>query len=70
MKMKLTFTELSSFKFSNFRQLSCTVEYGDFLHYRLWKLCNKLLPQFSMDHFQTLYTCACWSDIINVLAAF
>ena len=66
MKMKSTLTELSTFKVSYFGQFSCTVEYGAFLHYRVWSLCNKLLPQFSMDHFQTLY----WSVIMNVHAAF
>ena len=35
MKMKLILTELSSFKLFYFGQLSYTVEYGDFLHYRL-----------------------------------
>ena len=34
MKIKLILTELSSFKHSYFGQLSCTVEYGAFLHYR------------------------------------
>ena len=68
MQMKSILTELSSLKLSFFRQLS--VEYGAFLHYRVRSLCNKPLPQFSMDHFPTLYTCACWCDIINVYAAF
>ena len=32
MEMKLILTELWSFKLIYFGQLSCTVEYGDFLH--------------------------------------
>ena len=35
MKMKSILTELSSFKLSYFGQLSGTVEYGAFLHYRM-----------------------------------
>ena len=35
MKMKSILAELSSFKLSYFVQLSCTVEYGAFLHYRI-----------------------------------
>ena len=68
MKMRSKLTDLSYFKLTYFVQLSCTVEYGAFCtkRYEVYKL----LSQFSMDHFQTLYTCACWSDIINVHAAF
>ena len=33
---------------SHFRQL---------LHCRVWSLCNQLLLQFSMDHFETMQTC-------------
>ena len=35
MKMKSILTELSFFKLSYFGQLSCTVEYGAFLYYRV-----------------------------------
>ena len=38
------------------------------LHYKVWSLCNYLLPQFSMDSFQTLYTC--WGCFANVHVAF
>ena len=33
--MEIILAELSSFKLSYFEQLSCTVEYGAFLHYRV-----------------------------------
>ena len=36
-----------------FRQLIL----GNFLHCRVWRLCNQLLLQFSMDHFETMLTC-------------
>ena len=29
---------------------------GNFLHGRGWSLCNQLLLQFSMDHFETMHT--------------
>ena len=32
---------------------------GNFLHCRVWSLCNQLLLQFSMHHFETMHTC-CW----------
>ena len=58
MKMKLILTESLPLKLSYFGQLSCTIEYEAFLHYRICSLCNKL-PQFSTDRFQTLYTYTC-----------
>ena len=39
---------LRPFKLSHFRQFS---------HSRVWRLCNQLLIQFSMDLFETLHTC-------------
>ena len=30
---------------------------GNFLHCRVWNLCNQLVLQFSMDHFETMHTC-------------
>ena len=33
--------------------LSNLVILGNILHYRVWSLCNQLLLQFSMDHFET-----------------
>ena len=39
--------ELQPFELSNFEQ---------FLHYRVWSLCNQVPSQFSMDASQTLQT--------------
>ena len=46
-ELELILTELQPFKLSHFRQL---------LHCRVWSLCNQLLLQFSMDHFETMHT--------------
>ena len=48
MEIKLSLTEeLQPFKLNHFSQL---------LPDRVWSLCNRLLTQFSMDHFQTFHT--------------
>ena len=36
--------------------LSNLVILGNVLHCQVWSLCNQLLLQFSMDHFETLPT--------------
>ena len=54
--------------FLNLAQLSCFLNFWSaLLHYRVWSLCNELFPQFSLDSFQTLYTC--WKGIADVPVA-
>ena len=65
MEIKLSLTEeLRPFKNSHFRQL---------LHDRVWSLCNHLLPQFSMDRFQTWHTtgkqCSCAFGVLMKMKA-
>ena len=36
------------------------------LHCRVWNLCNQLLLQFSMDHFETIYMYTCCGYIEDV----
>ena len=54
MELELILTELQPFELSHFRQL---------LHCRVWSLCNQLLLQFSMDHFETMHTCCGCEDV-------
>ena len=46
--------------------LSNLVILGNFLHYRAWSLCNQLLLQFSMDHFETMQTCCGYIEDVHV----
>ena len=39
---------------------------GNFLHCRVWTLCNQLLLQFSMDHFETMHTCCGYIEDVHV----
>ena len=39
---------------------------GNFLHCRVWSLCNQLLLQFSMDHFETIHTCCGYIEDVHV----
>ena len=39
---------------------------GNFLHCRVWSLCNQLLLQFSMDHFETMHTCCGYIEDVHV----
>ena len=36
------------------------------MHCRLWSLCNQLLLQFSMDHFETMHTCSGYIEDVHV----
>ena len=50
-------TELQPFELSHFRQfLDCMVR----------SLCNQLLLQFSMDHFETMHTCRGYIEKVHV----
>ena len=42
------------------------VIFGNFLHCRVWSLCNQLLLQFSMDHFETMHTCCGYIEDVHV----
>ena len=46
--------------------LSNLVILGNFLHCRVWSLCNQLLLQFSMDHFETMHTCCGYIEDVHV----
>ena len=39
---------------------------GNFLHCRVWSLCNQLLLQFSMDHFETMHTYCGYIEDVHV----
>ena len=39
---------------------------GNFLHCRVWSLCNQLVLQFSMDHFETLHSCCVYIEDVHV----
>ena len=39
---------------------------GNFLHCRVWSLCNQLLLQFSMDHFETVHTCCGYIENVHM----
>ena len=46
--------------------LSNLVILGNFFHCRVWSLCNQLLLQFSMDHFETMHTCCGYIEDVHV----
>ena len=46
--------------------LSNLVILGNFLHCRVWSLCNQLLLQFSMDHFEIIHTCCGYIEDVHV----
>ena len=56
-EQKLFLTELRPFQLSHF---------GNFLHSRVWSLCNQLLLQFSMDLFETLQTYCGHNEDVHV----
>ena len=37
-----------------------------YLHCRVWSLCNQLLIQFSVDHFETMHTCCGYIEDVHV----
>ena len=49
MELKFIFDRITAYR--------TLVILGNFLHCRVWSLCNQLLLQFSADHFETLQTC-------------
>ena len=51
--------------FDNY-SLSNLVILGNFLHCGVWSLCNQLLLQFSMDHFETMHTCCGYIEDVHV----
>ena len=58
MEIKLSLTEeLRPFKHSHFRQ---------FLHDRVWNLCNHLLIQFYINRFQTLHTVGTHNEVVHL----
>ena len=57
MELELILTELQPFELSHLRHIyALKVILGNFLHCRLWSLCNQLFLQFSMDHLETMHT--------------
>ena len=46
--------------------LSNLVILGNFLHCTVLSLCNQLLLQFSMDHFETMHTCCGYIEDVHV----
>ena len=46
--------------------LSIEVILGNLLHCGIWSLCNQLLLQFSMDHFETLHTFCGYIEDVHV----
>ena len=59
MELGFILTELQPFKLT-------VVILGNFLHCRMWSLCNQLLLQFSMDQFETLHTCCGHIEDVHV----
>ena len=57
MELKLILTELQHIELSHL---------GNFLRCRVWSLCNQLLLQFSMDHFETLLSCCGHIEDVHV----
>ena len=55
-EIDLILTELQPFELSHL---------GNFLHCRVWNLCNQLLLQFSMDHFETMHTCCGYIEDVH-----
>ena len=39
---------------------------GNVLHCMVWSLCNQLLLQFSVDHFETIHTCCGYIEDVHV----
>ena len=39
---------------------------SNFLHCRVWSLCNQLLLQFSVDHFETIPNCCGYIEDVHV----
>ena len=67
MELELILTELQPFELSHLRQLyALKVILGNFLHCRVWSLCNQLFLQFSMDHFETMHTCCGYIEDVHV----
>ena len=61
MELELVLTELQPFELNHFL--------GNFLHCRVWSLCNQLLLHFSIDHFETMHTCGYIEDVHVDVAA-
>ena len=62
MEIELILTGLHTFKFSHFGSF--------FLHCRVWRLCNQLLLQFSMDVSQNSQTYCRYIEDTDVLVGF
>ena len=60
MELELILTELQHFELSHL---------GNFLHCRVWSLCNQHPLQFSMDHFETMHTCCGYIEDVHVIFA-
>ena len=52
--------------FDRITGLSTLVILGNFLHCRVWSLCNQLLLQFSTDHFETMHICCGYIEDVHV----
>ena len=56
MELELILTELHLFESSHLRQLyALSIILDNFLHCKVWSLCNQLFLQFSMDHFEAMH---------------
>ena len=50
----------------NFDRITAFRTLGNFLLCRVWSLCNQLLLQFSMDHFETMHTYCGYIENVHV----
>ena len=57
MELELVLTEVQPLELSHFRH---------FLRCRVWSLCNELLLQFSMDHFEILHSYCGYIENVHV----
>ena len=58
MMLELILTELQHIELSHLL--------GNFLHCRVWSLCNQVFLQFSMDHFETMHSCCGYIGDVHV----
>ena len=56
---RINFDRISAFE-------TLIVILGNLLQRRVWSLCNQLLLQFSMDHFETMHTCCGYIEDVHV----
>ena len=63
---RINFDRNTPFELSHLRHFDeLLVILGNFLHCRIWSLCNQLFLQFSMDHFETMHTCCGYIEDVH-----